>query len=102
MSDMNGLPPDDPFGTEGGNPSPMGIDPPNPMSAPPDPSMMPPPMSGGYPQQPTGGFELSMGTKIGTLIMLGTMTLLIPMGLYKIGSPAACTAGRAKSGDCIV
>jgi hypothetical protein len=103
MSDLNGLPPDAPFGTEGGNPSPMGTDPQPPNNFSPDQSMMPPPVGGGYSPTPGGGgFQVSNATKFGTVIMLAFMTLLIPMGLYKIGSPHPCEGKKAKTGECIV
>ncbi len=61
------------------------------------------------PPAPVGGSMMagpvdkgSAGLRWGTGIMLGAMILLIPLGLYKIGSPAPCTPERQKRGECTV
>ena len=80
----------------------------NPGQAPQPPmdgGFAPPPMMGG--QAPMmmgapggGGFGGSMGIRAGIGIMLGALTLLVPLGLYKIGSPTACSGKRLKNGEC--
>ena len=97
MNDNNSFPPP-------GNENPgMQAQPSNPQM-PPQPDMMPqnqgfqPPMPVGNSSQISGISKLL----IGVMVMLGIMILIVPMGLFKIGSPTPCTGDRAKNGECKV
>ena len=97
MSDMNGLPPEAP------NTPPMDMPPPNadlqpPMGMPPQQNFSAP--MGGMSMEPAGNIGGGNGMKIGVLVMLAALTLLVPLGLYKIGSPHPCDPKREKAGEC--
>ncbi len=97
MSDMNGLPPEVP------NVPPQGNAPFADLQAPPPPgSPMQQNMYSGGMEPGGGNISGGNGMKFGVLIMLAAMTLLVPLGLYKIGSPHACNAKREKAGECKV
>jgi uncharacterized membrane protein YeaQ/YmgE (transglycosylase-associated protein family) len=41
-------------------------------------------------------------TKLWYFIGMGVMTLIIPLGMYKIGTPAPCEGDRLKNKECVV
>ncbi|MBN2723456.1 MAG: hypothetical protein JXR95_05230 [Deltaproteobacteria bacterium] len=88
MNNDNGLPPLDPNVTpENSAPAPM---------APPPPAYNP------YDVPAVGGVKSGSGLKVGIVILLGLLTLLVPLGLFKIGSPHPCGDDRAKKGECVI
>lgn len=87
MNTDNGLPPLDPNQNPGNSPN-----------LPPAPSYTPP---SSY-DIPAGNVKSVSGLQVAIVLMLGVMTLLVPLGLYKIGSPTPCTPGMEKKGECVV
>jgi uncharacterized membrane protein YgcG len=85
MNDQSGMPPIEPQNQ-------------NPM----------PPMGGGqfdY-QPPVGPPPSNLGSSMGAKLLyglgLGIMVLIVPLGMFKIGSPTPCAGDRLKNGECVV
>lgn len=84
MNDQSGMPPFEPQNQ-------------NPM----------PPVGGGqFDYQPVGPTPSNLGSSMGAKLLyglgLGIMVLIVPLGMYKIGSPTPCSGDRLKNGECVV
>ncbi|MGM0596409.1 MAG: hypothetical protein ACQES9_05155 [Myxococcota bacterium] len=97
--------PNQPVGQDPGQPGPVAGQnpgqPPAPVNNPMSTGQMgsPTPMS-----SPGGGssWAIPMWLKLGVLLMLCAISLLVPMGLLKIGAPTACSDIRQERGECKV
>jgi uncharacterized membrane protein YgcG len=73
---------------------------------------MPPAPTGGgqFDYNPSGSYggpgASQMGTKMSSKLLygvgLGIMILIVPLGMFKIGSPTPCSGDRLKNKECVV
>ncbi len=57
---------------------------------------------GSYGSQGPAPEGTKLTTKLWYFIGMGVMTLIIPLGMYKIGTPAPCEGDRLKNKECVV
>jgi hypothetical protein len=101
MNNDNGLPPLEPINTDN-PPPPAGSEQLPPPGS--DPGLPPPQnfsMSYDTPKA-SGNIHGSFNKKLAIVAVISLFSLLVPMGLYKIGSPAGCSEADAKKGNCVI